>query len=425
MTVAADPRTATLTATTVAVDPAAVPPIERWAAAGGRVWSSPAGTLLTIDEAAVVAPDVAAATVAAVAAVSDDVGAAAGTLPPGAGPVALGALPFDPSQRSALVIPRWSVRVVAGDAWLTVVGEPGEAPAADPGAVTALVKERAEAAASVPPDAFSLRSTMPHERWVALVADAIATIARGGLAKVVLAREVQVEANRAFALGDVVRRLLALHPSCMVFALDGFLGASPELLVSRRDDDVVSHPLAGTVARSGDPDADARLAATLLASGKDRREHAVVVEAVAGALRDVCSDVSVPDEPSIVLLRNVAHLGTRITGRVAAGDDANDALTLARLLHPTPAVAGTPTAAALDFLAAHEQLERGRYAGPVGWVDANGDGEFAVGIRSATVDGARASLVAGVGVVAGSEPELELAETQLKLQALLAALVRP
>jgi menaquinone-specific isochorismate synthase len=179
------------------------------------------------------------------------------------------------------------------------------------------------------------------------------------------------------------------------------------------------------VPRSGDPETDERLARSLLASSKDRAEHRVVVQAVAGALNEVCERLDVPSAPSIVPLRNVSHLGTAISGTLSPEGATESALELAIRLHPTPAVAGTPTDEALNYLRAVEGFDRGRYAGPVGWVDARGDGEFAIGIRSADIDGPRARLVAGVGIVGDSNAESELAETQFKLQALLAAVVRP
>jgi menaquinone-specific isochorismate synthase len=255
------------------------------------------------------------------------------------------------------------------------------------------------------------------------VAEAVARIDAGDLEKVVLARAVEVEADGPLVVPDILRRLRALFPSCMVFSVDGFVGASPELLVARLGLDVRCQPLAGTVARSGDPTTDARLARALLASGKDRREHGLVVDAVAAALRPFCDRLDVPSTPEIVPLRNVAHLGTTIRGRLAA--PAPSALALACRLHPTPAVAGTPTMAALALLERLEGSTRGRYAGPVGWVDSRGNGEWAVGIRSAEVRGNKARLMSGNGIVAGSDPDEELAETQLKLQALLAAVVRP
>jgi menaquinone-specific isochorismate synthase len=165
------------------------------------------------------------------------------------------------------------------------------------------------------------------------------------------------------------------------------------------------------------------LAAELVASVKDQREHRFVIDEIDRVLRPRCRDLDVPTEPTIMQLRNVLHLGTEIAGTLTA--PAPTALELAAALHPTPAIAGTPTDAALAWLDEHEGLARGRYAGPVGWVDGAGDGTFAIGIRSAEIDGHRARLFAGVGVVEGSEPERELVETQLKLQALLAAVVRP
>jgi len=335
---------------------------------------------------------------------------------PGCGPVAIGALPFDASAPGGLIVPKMVVgRAADGTTWVTHIGVPSA-----PMPVVELLSPVTDAR---PPDGFTLTSSMHHADFCRLVEATVADIAAGRFEKVVLARQVEVEANGPIIVSDVLARLRALFPACMVFSVDGFVGASPELLVRRMGRLVRSHPLAGTVPRSGDPDADARLAAGLLGSDKERHEHAVVVEAVAETLRPHCTRLDVPDVPSIVPLRNVSHLGTLIEGELA--QPAPSALELAARLHPTPAVAGTPRHAALERIVAVEGFDRGRYAGPVGWVDANGDGEWAVGIRSATLDGNRARLVAGVGVVADSDPEAELAETQLKLQALLAAVVRP
>ena len=185
-------------------------------------------------------------------------------------------------------------------------------------------------------------------------------------------------------------------------------------------------PLAGTAARSGDPDSDRKAEAALLASAKERSEHRVVVDAITSALAPVVERLEVPDGPVIRELRNVSHLGTSITGTLAKRDhDYPSVLELVGLLHPTPAVAGTPVDLALDYLTKLEELDRDRYAGPVGWVDARGDGEWYLAIRSAIVEGSSARLFAGVGIVADSDPAAELAETQLKLQAFLAAAVRP
>jgi menaquinone-specific isochorismate synthase len=347
-------------------------------------------------------------------AVDDEVGRA------GCGPVAIGALPFERSARATLVVPAiMAGRAADGTTWITTVGPAtGEWPQP---------VEAIEALAVLPdmnpPDSFSLASGRPHAEWCALVGHAVAAIRAGRFDKVVLAREVLVEANRQLIAVDVLRRLHALYPSCIVFAADGFLGASPELLISRTGPEIASHPLAGTIAHSGDPEADGRAAAGLLASAKERHEHRLVVDAVAAALRPVCDRLDVPETPSIVSLRNVSHLGTLLCGHLA-GVEAS-ALDLVAALHPTPAVSGAPNEEALAYLREVEGFDRGRYAGPVGWQDRNGDGAWAVGIRSAELRGHRARLFAGVGVVADSDPAAELAETQLKLQALLAAVVRP
>jgi menaquinone-specific isochorismate synthase len=340
----------------------------------------------------------------------------------GTGPVAVCALPFEPAAPAVAIVPRVTVRRLAdGQAWVTTVGPLHES-------VPAVVPFAADAGAAAgesrrPPDAFTLTPTGSHDDFCERVAAATKAIAAGTFEKVVLARQVVVTANRPILTADVVRRLRALYPSCMVFSIDGFVGASPELLISRRGQRVRSHPLAGTFGRSGDARADAALAAALTASAKDRWEHQLVVDSVAAALAARCAELAVPGQPEILPLRNVLHLGTEITGRLA--DSACTALDLVAALHPTPAVAGTPTAAAMAHLRAVENFERGRYAGAVGWVDGRGDGDWAIGIRSAELDGTRARLFAGVGIVHGSEPDAELVETQLKLQALLAAVVRP
>lgn len=337
---------------------------------------------------------------------------------PGCGPLVVGALPFDPSSPGHLVIPQ---RIVGHDgtrAWATTIGpvgstEPPGAPVRPSGS---------------PPDYFTLASSMPHSDWRAVVAAAVDTIKRGELRKVVLARRVDITANRPFVVTDVLSRLQALYPSCMVFSVEGFLGASPELLIRRVGEAVESHPLAGTVARSGDTRSDDALVAGLMASGKARHEHQVVVDELRAALEPVCAELEIPDSPSVMALRNVSHLGTHISGRLSppgAGGRLPTALELVAMVHPTPAVGGNPTDAAVRYATDVEGFDRGRYAGPVGWMDSRGDGEFALGIRCAEVSGARARIYAGNGVVAGSDPADELAETQLKLQALLAALVRP
>ncbi|HET9070920.1 MAG TPA: isochorismate synthase [Acidimicrobiales bacterium] len=351
---------------------------------------------------------------------------------PRPGPVALGALPFDRAAPAELVLPRALVTWDGRRAWLTTIDGGGGGSDADGTDAERLGAEAASAALGPPadrgpraPDGFDLRSARPHDEWCRVVADTVERIREGAFGKVVLARRVDVVANGPLPTGQILERLAALYPACMVFRVGGFLGASPELLVRRRGDTVASHPLAGTVARSGDASADRSLVEGLLASAKDRAEHAFVIDDLRARLQPWCAELRVPERPSVLELRNVSHLETRLTGRLRPDRPRPSALQLAAAVHPTPAVAGTPTEAACAHIRAVEGFDRGPYAGPVGWMDAAGDGDWAIGIRSAVVDGPRASLFAGVGLIADSDPAAELAETQLKLQALLAAVVRP
>ncbi|MFT3835335.1 MAG: isochorismate synthase [Micropruina sp.] len=265
--------------------------------------------------------------------------------------------------------------------------------------------------------------------YAARVRTALDRIAAGGLHKVVLGRSVDVVSDPPLDADAILARLLADRPGRYVFRvpltddLDGpvLIGASPELLVSRRGRTVRSLPLAGSVARTADGATDRHRERSLLESAKDRREHAFVVDAVVAALADVCAGV-VADEPRIVSTDMLHHLGTRIGGTLAANPagPASSALHLAQLLHPTPAIGGAPTASALQAIAELEP-DRGPLTGAVGWVDADGDGEFAVAIRAGVLDGARLRLFAGAGIVAGSDPDAEVAETGAKLATMMKA----
>jgi len=346
---------------------------------------------------------------------------------PGCGPVAIGALPYDPAAGGHLVVPRLTLGRQGTRSWATLTEPPGATGSPLRCAIEDEVAElRHEPALEPLPDGFELTACIPHDEWKQLVAKAVGEMAGGSLAKVVLARQVEVLANRPFVLPETLSRLASLYPSCTVFHVEGFIGASPEVLVRRMGAGILSHPLAGTVARSGDPTTDKALLAALMASRKDRHEHQLVVDAIAAKLRPLCTSLEVPKAPTVVPLRNVSHLGTEIRGTLSAdGAQLPTSLELAALLQPTPAVGGLPVDAALRWQRDNEGFDRGCYAGPVGWLDSRGDGEWALGLRSASVSGRRAVLYAGNGIVAGSDPDAELAETQLKLQALLAALVRP
>ena len=256
-----------------------------------------------------------------------------------------------------------------------------------------------------------------------MIDDALGRIAGGTLDKVVLARRVTVGADADFDLDGVVEHLAHEHPSCFVYAMGGFVGASPELLVRRRGALVVSRPMAGTVTRGDTVDADRRAVAAMAASAKQRAEHQLVVAAVRAALDGWCEEISASARPEVARLATVAHLATTVAGRLR-GTHPPSALAVADRLHPTPAVGGWPRAEALVAIAELEDFDRGRYAGPVGWLDARGDGDWAVAVRCASVAGSTAELVAGAGIVAGSDPAAEWVETQAKLGPMLRALVR-
>ncbi len=337
-------------------------------------------------------------------------------------PLAVGALPFSTSIEGQLIVPELLVRRERdGTTSLTITGSD---PRPEPGADWARwVGEPLHMTDDARPTEYVVRSVTDVRRWRELVAAAARDVAAGRLGKVVLAREVAVEANRTIPVADVIRRLGLAYPFCMVFAADGFVGASPELLVARQGERVWSQPLAGTAPRHGTPGSDLDGGSSLMSSAKERQEHRLVVDAVGRALARFCHVLEVPEVPSVVPIGTVAHLGSAIEGRLA--EPLPSAMDLASALHPTPAVAGTPTESALAHIADVESVDRGRYAGPVGWVDAADDGEWAVAIRSAELVGSTARLLAGAGIVAESVADAELAETELKLQPMLNAIVRP
>ncbi len=361
---------------------------------GGFAWFADGFGLATAGVAARVATNDVAEVLADIAG-DDPVGL------PGTGPVAVGALGFHGGGE--LIVPaRTAGRTADGLSWVTEIG-PGDE-AAEGWAATPLP-------ATLPPD---------RHRWSASVDEALARITDGRLSKVVLARQVTVDLRRPVRVTTVVGRLRQEQPSCFTYAAGSYVGASPELLARRRGRDVVSRPMAGTVAQGGSPGDDRRLVAAMAASEKEQNEHRLVVGEVRDGLGMLCDGVGGADEPDVVRLSTVAHLATTIRARLR--DPSMSALDVAAFLHPTPAVAGVPRKAALAAIAELEDFERGLYAGPVGWVDARGDGDWAVALRSATLDGARARLVAGAGIVAGSDPDREWDETESKLAAMRSAL---
>ncbi len=378
----------------------------------------------------------------------DDVGEACGRLlrnrladeptgmPPSAGPVWVGGFSFaahggEQSHWASLppallTLPELSLTRAGGKTLLTLSA------VVDPGAPAAAVANRA-ASRLASLDAMPLPMLDPSPSGdvrIASAADpgayelavsrAVERIRSTGMEKVVLAREVRAEAPRAHDPAALFGAMRELFPSCFCFCVGtpeaAFLGASPELLVRRRGAGAQTVALAGSARRSADPSVDDHLGEQLLRSDKDRSEHAIVVRRIERALRRHAVWVQAEDEPVVIRVANIQHLATPIHAQLA---DPRSAIELAGLLHPTPAVGGEPARAAIQAIDDLEDLDRGWYAGPVGWMDATEDGEFCVALRSALLRDRTAHLFAGCGIVAESDPAAELAESELKLGALL------
>ncbi|MCV2395637.1 isochorismate synthase [Actinotalea sp. M2MS4P-6] len=335
---------------------------------------------------------------------------------PGTGPIAFGSFAFadDSPAGGTLIVPRVVVGRRGDDAWLTTI---------EVGAVAAAVSP-VPTDPPRPPGAVTMSpGGLDEAGWRAAVAHAVDEIRSGALDKVVLARDVVARTAEPLDPRWVLGRLAADYTSCWTFAVDGLVGATPELLVRSEKGLVTSRVLAGTIRRTGDDDADLAHAALLAHSSKDLEEHEYAVASLTRELEPFCSSTNVPETPFVLHLPNVLHLATDVTG-VLRGADASS-LALAAALHPTAAVAGTPTPKAVELLAELEQMDRGRYAGPVGWLGADGDGEWGIGLRSAELDADdphRLRLFAGCGIVAASVPDSELAESEAKLEPMRHAL---
>jgi len=357
----------------------------------------------------------------------------------GAGPMVVGGFAFeDEGPRSGhwrgfpaalLFVPRMQVATTPDDCWLTVnmLVSPGDVPEAEPTALDLGPEPPItvrDSDGSPRSSAGRLGYTQPlsPDDWRTLVGNAVATIRDGLLEKVVIAREVHARAARDIDVVVTLRHLRASHPDCYVFGIwrgdAAFVGATPERLVRVDGSQVRASTLAGSIGRGATEKEDQALAAELLASEKDRAEHEVVRRTMLEALEESCDDVTSEEAPSILTLPQVHHLHTAVRARLRPG---YTVLELVGRLHPTPAVGGSPREAALRFLREHERLDRGWYAAPIGWVQRDA-AEFAVALRSALIRGPHASLYAGCGIVADSDPDHEFAESELKLVSMKLAL---
>ncbi|HET8862367.1 MAG TPA: isochorismate synthase [Solirubrobacterales bacterium] len=358
------------------------------------------------------------------------------SLPPGAGPVWTGGFAFDPEgaassawssfSPASLILPELSICRVGDDTFLTAnaVVSPGDD-------ADEIVNRAMARLASLRPDPLPLldphlsqrpeiRSVHPPADFEDAIEKATGRIADGEMSKVVLAREVTVEAAAAHDPAAVFGALREQFPSCFCFCCGtpeaAFVGASPELLIRRSGAGASTVALAGSIRRSSDPAVDDHLGEQLLRSDKNRREQRIVAERIVRKLRPHAVWVQTAPEPEVIKVANIQHLATPIIAQLA---ESHSAVELAGLLHPTPAVGGEPWPDAESTITDLERMDRGWYAAPVGWMDATEDGEFCVALRSALLRNREARLFAGVGVVAGSDPAAELEETEVKLQALL------
>lgn len=330
---------------------------------------------------------------------------------PGTGPVGFASLDFDVDRPGRAFVPDVVLGESEGVRFITVLS----------GSLNS-AREHVDAALSRPfapkPTTVQLLLDRTAESFRDdVVAVARDTISRSGLEKVVMSRALTLKASSVFDSGRIVELLAERFRSAFLFSVDDFVGASPELLVSRRDRTVRAHPLAGTASRLDDPVADAAEIESLLASSKDRVEHRITIDWLLAELLAFSSYVDAEPEPSVLTLENVHHLGTLVEGVLS--EPPASVLELVQALHPTPALGGRPREDALALIAEIEGYDRKRYGGPTGWFDGDGNGQFAVSVRTAQIDGATARIAAGGGVVAQSDPQSELIETQAKFRAML------
>ena len=330
----------------------------------------------------------------------------------GTGPILFSSFSFDSAEESKLIIPEIIIGKRGDKSWITWIGDKSSPTISDFKGSKSLGEITFEAGALSDP------------AWKDSVAKAVAKIKNGDLEKVVLARDLIARSNEVISKRNLIRFLSTNYPSTWVFMVANLIGATPELLVRLNKSLVTSRILAGTIRKSGDEAKDLGLAASLAKSSKDLEEHEYAVRSVAEALAPYCSSTNVPESPFVLHLANVMHLATDVTGVVIDATTPIDIFALIASLHPSAAVCGTPTEAASAVINELEEMNRGRYAGPVGWIDSRGDGEIGIALRTGELSDDQKSMriFSGCGIVAGSNPEDELAESQAKLSPMRTAL---
>ena len=323
----------------------------------------------------------------------------------GTGPLLFASFAFDSTSPSVLVIPQIVLGQKNGKSWITWIGDKNQ-----PG----LEKI---SNSSISGEITWQDAAKDEEVWRQQVTKAITAIKDGLVEKVVLARDLTATSTKEIDARTLLQRLEIEYPSTWLFLVNGLVGATPELLVRLSKSLVTSRVLAGTIRKSGNEDRDLALAASLAKSSKDLEEHEYAVKSVADGLAPFCSSTNVPESPFVLHLANVMHLATDVTGVLNSSARQADVFTLIEQLHPSAAVCGTPTEVAKKYISQLEQMDRGRYSGPVGWIDAQGDGEIAIALRCGLLSEDRKSIriFAGCGIVADSNPEKEFAESQSKL----------
>ena len=330
----------------------------------------------------------------------------------GTGPILFSSFSFDPSEISVLVIPEILIGQKNGKSWITWIGD---------------VKQPNLEKINTAPVSGEIKwqeGSISEQAWQSQVSSAINAIKSNKLEKVVLARDITATSKTEIGVRSLLQRLEIEYPSTWIFLVDGLIGATPELLVRLSKSLVTSRVLAGTIRKTGNEDRDLTLAASLAKSSKDLEEHEYAVRSVADALAPFCSSTNVPEAPFVLHLSNVMHLATDVTGVLNDSAKQSDIFTLIAQLHPSAAVCGTPALEAKKLIVELEQMNRQRYAGPVGWIDANNDGEIAIALRCGQLSNDRNSIriFAGCGIVAGSDPATEFAESQAKLMPMRTAL---
>ena len=328
----------------------------------------------------------------------------------GTGPVLFTSFSFDRNEESVLVIPQVVVGQKGLQSWITWIGD-----SAQPS-----LPETTENVAQGP---FTFGDgSITTSAWKERVAEAIIRIEKSGVDKVVLARDLVATTSTTIDARPILKKLADEYPSTWTFAVAGLVGATPELLLRLSRGMVTSRVLAGTIPKTGDDAKDLALAASLARSSKDLEEHEYAVRSVAEALEPFCSSTNVPESPFVLHLANVMHLATDVTGALSETKQRVDAFSLLKSLHPSAAVCGTPRNIAFDIIDEIEGMNRGRYAGPVGWIDASGDGELGIALRTGQISGKEIRIYAGCGIVAGSNPEKELEESAAKMIPMKSAL---